>query len=490
LLREAIKKLSQHALTYSAAEQLSRLAGFLLIPLFTHYLTEADYGTKELFAVTLAVLAQLCGINITNAMARHYFDDADPERKKLVVSTTWIAVVSLAGAVVLIFGASTWFVDAGSAFAEPRMATLARLSLAILWFQLAREVLARYLQTEQRSVAFGVFSIAKIVCELGLQIVFVAGLERGLVGAFEAVALSEALFATLLGLWILPRIGLRFSREIFAGLMAFALPLIPNGVLQFCLHSADRYFVAVLAERDDVGIYALAYKLGYIANYLLLGPFLMVWYPYVFSLVALDKQKRVVAELAPHFLFVMSTVTLALSIWAPELVGALAQREGFRAAAAAVPWIAFGYLFWGWFQFAQTGFHVAKATARLPWLSGAALVVNVIANLALIPVLGFLGAAIATAVTFAVLAAATQVAVQREFPHDFAWRRVVTTIGVAALLVAFVRWFGAPEERFTPWLKGLVLAAWVGWGWALYLRADERATLVTAWRDWRARARS
>ncbi|MCE9592785.1 MAG: lipopolysaccharide biosynthesis protein [Planctomycetes bacterium] len=490
MLREAIKKLSQHALTYSAAEQLSRVAGFLLIPLFTHYLSEADYGTKELFAVTLAVLAQLCGINITNAMARHYFDDADPERKKLVVSTTWIAVVTLAGIVVLIFGAATWLVDARAVFGEPRIATLARLSLAILWFQLAREVLARYLQTEQRSVTFGVFSIAKIVCELGLQILFVAGLQRGLVGAFEAVALSEAVFATLLGLWILPRMGLRFSREIFAGLMAFALPLIPNGVLQFCLHSADRYFVAALAERDDVGVYALAYKLGYIGNYLLLGPFLMVWYPYVFSLVVVEKQKRVVAELAPHFLFVMSTLTLALSIWAPELVGLLAQREGYRAAAAAVPWIAFGYLFWGWFQFAQTGFHVAKATKRLPWLSAGAVAVNVIANVTLIPLLGFRGAAIATALTFALLAAATQIAVQSSFPHAFAWRRVLTTIGLAAGLVALVRGFAPEHGRSAEWIKGLVLAAWIGWGWWLYLRADERTTLVTAWRDWRGGARS
>lgn len=490
MLRDAIQKLVRHAFTYAAAEQLSRLAGFLLIPLFTHFLSEADYGAKELFGVTIAVLAQLCGINVTNAMARHYFDDADPARKRLVVSTTWLAVTASAAVVVLVLGASTWFADGRGWLAEPGFTTLARLSLVILWFQLAREVLARYLQTEQRSLAFGAFALSKVVVELLLQVLFVAVLERGVVGAFEAVALSEAVFATLLALYLLPRIGLKFSREIFTGLMAFALPLVPNGVLQFCLHSSDRYFVAALATRDDVGVYALAYKLGYIGNYLLLAPFLMVWYPYVFSLVERPKQARVLGELGPHFLYVLAGVTLGLSVFAPELVDALAQREGFRGAAVAVPWIGFGYLCWGWFQFAQTGFHVAKVTGPLPWLTAVALVVNVAVNLALIPTHGFLGAAISTAVTFLVLAVATQLAVRRVFPHGFRWGRVLATLTGAGALAASVAWARNEFPELGPWLGAGALAVWAIWGWIGYLRGDERAALLAIVRDWRARGRA
>lgn len=490
MLREAIQKLTRHTFTYAAAEQLSRLAGLLLVPLYLHYLDEADYGTKELFAVSIAVLAQLCGINITNAMARHYFDDADPVRKGLVVSTTWIAVATSAGVVVVALGAATWFFDGRGWLAQPNAALLARLSLAILWFQLAREVLARYLQTEQRSIAFGAFAVSKIVVELALQVLFVAGLGRGLVGAFEAVALSEAVFASALALWILPRTGLRFSRPIFAGLFAYALPLIPHGVLQFCLHSSDRYFVAALATRDDVGIYALAYKLGYIGNYLLLAPFLLVWYPYVFSLVTAERQSRVVRELGPHFLYGLAGVTLALACFAPEIVDLLADKEGFRSAWVAVPWVAFGYLFWGWFQFAQTGFHVAKRTGPLPWLSALALAVNIALNFALIPPFGFLGAAVATALAFLVLAIATQLAVQRAFPYEFAWMRVLSTLALAAVLASSVGWARLVAADLAPWCGAAALVLWVAWGWLGYLREPERASLRAIVREWRRRPRA
>jgi O-antigen/teichoic acid export membrane protein len=347
-----------------------------------------------------------------------------------------------------------------------------------------REVLGRYLQTEQRSLAFASFSFAKVFCELALQIVFIALLGRGLEGAFEAVLIAEASFATLYSLWLLPKLGLRFSRSIFAGLFAFALPLMPNGVLQFCLHSADRYFVEALASREDVGIYALAYKLGYIGNYALLGPFLMVWFPYVFSLGALDKQKRIVGELGPYFLCVLTALSLAIALFAAELVDALANRPGFRAAASAVPWVALGYWFWGWFQLAQTGFYVVKDTRSLPWLTGAAALFNALANLALIPRFGFLGAAIATAATFALLALATQVRVRGVFEHRVQWSRILAPLAAAGVAYAAAR-IAAPRVDAPAWIvKAIAFALWLAWAWfGGFASASDRSALCEMLRE-------
>ncbi len=465
MLREAAKKLSRHAFTYAAAEQLSRVVGLFLLPLFTHYLSESEYGTKELLAVTLSVLAQIAGISITAAMARHYFDGASAEHKRVVVSTTWITVAVVAGLLALSLTGASFALDGWWMFENPRMAHLFRITLAILWFQMLREVLGRYLQTEQRSLLFGTLAFAKVVTELVLQIVFVAGLRRGLEGAFEAVLISEATFAAIYSIGLLPKLGLSFSRPIFAGLIAFALPLVPNGVLQFCLHSADRYFVEWFATRNDVGIYALAYKLGYIGNYALLGPFLMVWYPYVFSLGAIDKQRRIVGELGPYFLFVLTAATLVISLFAREIVDLVAESEGYRAAASAVPWIALGYWFWGWFQIAQTGFYVIKDTRRLPWITGAAALFNALANIALIPWLGFVGAALATALTFAVLALTTQLAVRSRFPYAIQWTRTFLPL-VAAVIACIAGDWLAPRIGIASWItKSIVLGGWIAWAW-------------------------
>jgi hypothetical protein len=54
----------------------------------TPHLDPSDYGINELLTNAIAVLGYLAGINMTNAMARHYFDSAEPRHRRLVVSTT------------------------------------------------------------------------------------------------------------------------------------------------------------------------------------------------------------------------------------------------------------------------------------------------------------------------------------------------------------------------------------------------------------------
>jgi hypothetical protein len=42
---------------------------------------------------------------------------------------------------------------------------------------------------------------------------------------------------------------------------------------------------------EPLGLYALAYKLGYAPNYLVLGPFLLIWYPFVFAVTDRERQR-------------------------------------------------------------------------------------------------------------------------------------------------------------------------------------------------------
>lgn len=85
MLRAAIARLFRHSLIYALAEQLGRLAGFLLLPLTTGYLSEAEFGVREILATTLALLAQISGLNITAAMSRFYFEERDERDRKSVV---------------------------------------------------------------------------------------------------------------------------------------------------------------------------------------------------------------------------------------------------------------------------------------------------------------------------------------------------------------------------------------------------------------------
>jgi O-antigen/teichoic acid export membrane protein len=483
LLRAAIAKLSRHTLTYAAADQVSRLASFLLLPLVTGYLEPSEYGARELLATTLAVLAQAAGLNVTTAISRFYFEQPTEARRRALVSTTFLSVGGLA----CFFALLLWLLAPAVARLLPTeiadLPHLLRISLGIFVFQMLREALNKALQTQERSALYGALSVSKLVVEIGLQVYFLVVLRAGLEGLLWAVLIAEGLFALLTAAILLPRVGLGFSTSMVVLLFGFALPLVPQGMLQFCLHSADKYMVGALGSDTALGVYTLGYKLGQVPNFLVLGPFLLIWYPFVFSVADDDRRRELLRRLAPYVLWPLSLVAFAVAIFAPELVRAAAGRSDFHPAWVAVPFVAFGYWFWGLFQILQTGFYVRKTTRPLPVLAAAGVAVNLFLNVVLIPALGFVGAAVATSITFAALSWTTALQVRDVYPVAHAWGRILGPALAAAALTAAV--LAAGDRLPAPvWpIKLALVTAWCAWCWlGGAIDAGDRAAALAALR--------
>ncbi|MHC5210860.1 MAG: lipopolysaccharide biosynthesis protein [Planctomycetota bacterium] len=490
-LKDAFSRLSRHTLIYSATGQLSRVVSFALLYFFTYYLPPADYGLSDVLGHIIAVCSYVAGINMTTAMARYYFDQADERQRHAVVSTTlWSVMIgALVVGGVLAAGSPTlagWLDPA-----RPGMTGLVLITLAILVLQMLRETWLRYLQIEERSVLFGVISVGKVVLEVSCQIWLIAFEGRGLAGLLAGILIGEVVTALVLTVMLLPRVGLAFSPALFVPMFAFTLPLVPNGLLQFCLHSADRFLLLWLAGAEEVGVYSVAYKFGYIPNYLIITPFLMIWYPFVFGQREPERQRDLIERLTPYVMFILSASVLAVALLAEDLTHLMTGRVEFVPAWRAVAPICLGYWLWGAFQLAQTGFYVRKRTGVLPWLTGIAAVVNVAANFVLIPRYGFLGAAWATLGSFAILLAVTLRAGRPIFPVSWPWARVLRPALAGAAVFALGTTF-APEAGWTSAsLKAVLWLGWLAWMWAGgFLGPDERRAIREVLAGWRGRARA
>jgi O-antigen/teichoic acid export membrane protein len=490
-LKAAFARLSRHTLIYALTGQLSRVVSFALLFFFTYYLSPAEYGLSDVLGHLIAVCSYVAGINMTTAMARYFFDQADERQRHAVVSTTlWSVMV---GALVIGFalaaGAPTlagWLDPA-----RPGMTQLVLVTLGILVLQMLRETWLRFLQIEERSLFFGVVSVGKVALEVSCQIWFIAGLDMGLAGLLYGILAGEAVTALVLTAILLPRVGLAFSPALFVPMFAFTLPLVPNGLLQLCLHSADRFLLLWLRGADEVGVYSVAYKFGYIPNYLIITPFLMIWYPFVFSQREPGRQRDLIERLTPFVMFTLSAAVLAVALLAEDITHVMTGRLDYVPAWRAVAPICLGYWLWGAFQLAQTGFYVCKRTGLLPWLTGIAAVVNVAANLVLIPRYGFLGAAWATLGAFVVLLAVTLRAGRPVFPVTWPWARVLRPALAAAAVYTLGTACSPPAGLASASLKTALWIGWMLWMWSGgFLGPDERRAVRETLAGWRGRARS
>src|ERR687885_1050695 len=95
MLAAQIKRLAKHSAIYGLGGLVSRILAVLLLPLYTSYLTTADYGKIETLVAASTVLVIVLRLGISSAFFRFYFDSPDPERRLVVVRTSfWFTMAS------------------------------------------------------------------------------------------------------------------------------------------------------------------------------------------------------------------------------------------------------------------------------------------------------------------------------------------------------------------------------------------------------------
>src|SRR5213593_796861 len=91
-----LKRLGKHSVIYGLGGLVSRILAVLLLPLYTRYLSPSDYGKVETLIALTTVLGILLAMGITSAFFRFYFDSTDPERRLLVVRTSFWFTMGMA----------------------------------------------------------------------------------------------------------------------------------------------------------------------------------------------------------------------------------------------------------------------------------------------------------------------------------------------------------------------------------------------------------
>src|SRR5690554_5032844 len=97
------ERFAQHALTYAIGNIARKLIGFLMLPIYTRFLSPADYGAVGLLGFALALLEPFFGARLAQAIPKFYFDTKEQDQRRAII-TSAIAVtgaVSAATAVLI-----------------------------------------------------------------------------------------------------------------------------------------------------------------------------------------------------------------------------------------------------------------------------------------------------------------------------------------------------------------------------------------------------
>ena len=425
-------RLSKHSFVYGIGVIVSSLIGFVLIPLYTHYLTPADYGILEIFYTTLTILAIILPLGVTGGLVMSYYENKDTESRKLSLSTAWLflTAVSLcflalletfAGTISsLAFGSSEYTFHFHIVFLSAFLDASIILALLVL-------------RVREKSVNYIVVSVTRTLLSMGLTIFFIVALQKGVMG----ILLSHLIAAGLLYLFLIPRLvkgaGFKFSLVKLKGMVSYGLPYIPSNLASWIMTMSDRYFLLFLATGTELGLYSMGYKFGMLVHAMFITPFMLAYGPFFWSVAKMDNAKHIYSLIFTYFIFTSVFIALAVSILAREILAIMATPP-FYDAYRVVPIIAFSYVLTGCYSLLAAGIGIKKKTKWIPLITGIGATINLGLNYILIPLYGMMGAAIATITAYSLLPIGSYFISRRYYIINYEWSRIIKIVIVGGMV--------------------------------------------------------
>lgn len=436
---EHLRRLATTGAAYTASSVLSKLIAVFLLPVYTAYLSPADYGAAEVMLASLVAASIVVRLGVIEAILRFYY--LGGERPEAVVRTGFAALfwtTTAAAAIALPFAEPI-----SEALLEDADPGLARLAILGLWQLTLWEYALTLLRLDERARAYFTFTIAAVVVTIPITVALVVATDLGpsaiLLGNFG----TGVLF--LVGrLWVeRRRLGFTIDRPLLRRMVRFGLPTMPAELTLYSLSFIDRIIIVRLAGLAEAGLYALAIKFANGMQVLVRG-FHLAWPPLAYSIQDDDEARGAYALIVSWFVAICAFAVVGLWLLAPWLVRLLADERYFEANEAVGPLAAGTALYALYLVLVVILGRTGRTEYSFP-ATAVAMAVNIGLNLLLVPEYGIVGAGVALLASYLVVVALMHAIVRRLFFVPYEWRRLALATGLAAGLIA-VGELAVPQE--------------------------------------------
>ncbi|MDD5629488.1 MAG: oligosaccharide flippase family protein [Elusimicrobia bacterium] len=443
-----LKRLGRETMVYGLSTVVGRLLNFLLLPLYTHCLSPADYGV----VATVFTYIAICNILYSHGMdfafmrfSRNGKDTGDfstPFWSMLATSLAFSGAIHLCARPLAVL-----------ALVPPELSDIIRYSAWIMALDALCLVPFAELRLTHKPAAYAGIKVANIVLNIALNYVFLVRVPMGIRGVFLASLITAAATFVMVAPVLWMRLEARFDRSLYPQLLRFALPLIPAGLAAMMVQVIDRPILQRLTDDAAVGIYQANYRLG-IFMMMVVNMFDAAWRPFFIQRAAEPGHKEIFARVMTYFVVTASLLFLVVTLFIPDIAAVNILRgkplihPAYWAGLGIVPVVTLGYLFHGIHVNLLAPVTLAKRTDLVACATGIGAAVSILSNLLLIPRWGLMGAASATLLSYVSMSAALFLMARRVYPVSYEYRRL-GHLAACLVLSVFAFWtWGRPIAPF------------------------------------------
>lgn len=453
----ALKTLYRHSSHYMGGRVAVMLLGFVSFPLFTRVFSVADYGTINLITNTVLLLTVVSKFGFQHAVQRYYPESAgssDPDMLRRYYSTLFYGTALFAAVLSLLFAGSVFF-GTGRFLGITATGTLL-LACALIMIRSLRSMQMNLMQMENKTRLFNGMDILQKAAGIALICLLLFFWKKTVFAFFLGLVAVEGVIL----LQYLPVLGRRgllspamFDSAFLRGALRFSFPLMVAEISWVVLDSGDRFFIQHYLGAQPLGFYAAAYGIAIYLQDVLMAPLQLALFPICMKVWNSEGKKATQEFLGrslDQFLLAAVAVVCVAIATSHDVIVLLASKK-FQQAHTLLPFLVVGLVLSAVTIYFRPGLLIHKRASKIASATFYACILNIALNVALLPRIGLVGAAIATMVSYAgiVVFLAFQSLRVLPFKLELAASFRYCAVGAAA------SWLAAQLPIETPWIAAL-----------------------------------
>lgn len=428
----SLKSLAKGSFILLISNIVLKAINFILLPLYTKFLSPADYGIVDLGLTASSLFIALFSLCLDSGFFTFFYDkDTDKYRKQVFNSTFFMtAIVAFIPVIGLLFAK-----DISMLLYGRDETTVISLILISISSSLLTLIPVAQIKIENKMNIFGVINVLIGLTSTVTNIYLVTILKLG----YISLVLTNTLVALIqfLSYFFLIRKNVsikHFKPQVLKKILIYTVPLIPVTISGWILDLSDRYFINTYYSSFDTGLYAVANKIVIMIT-VFLGAFQTAYPSFVFSNANAEdgKEKDRFVQVFDIFMLLFLVVAVTISVFSKQIIVIMTTPDYFNAYKM-VPFLVFGQVAFGMSFVVGAGISIMKKSRYSMRISWIAAIINIVLNYIFIPKYGAIVAAITTAISFVVLASLNYYYAQKVYKCNYKFKRAMIMFGITIAL--------------------------------------------------------
>lgn len=401
---------------YFVGTVLTKLISFLLLPLYTAYISPADYGVYDLYNAYISFLCSVLFLDIWAGIMRFMYDYTGEEKKKPISCGLSIFSISSMLYTVILIGVFAMF------HIEYPLLLFAYgilMNLQTLVGYIARGYGKNVLYTAAGLIGSIVTIVFNIILLVNFKMDYSALFIASCIGYIVNIAI------VVFGVKVPHVFSLKnFDKQLFREMLRFSLPLCLNSVAYWFLTSYNRVAISAVLGTEANGYYAIAGRFGSMIT-LFTTCFQMAWQELAFSKSAKDNNNDNFYSVAINSYIKSMGCGLVLMIPVIYIIYPFMINDSYNGGKELIPLYLMGTILSTISSFLGNTFSAIKKNNLLFVTMLVGSVANVASVHLLLPVIGIQASNVALMLGFALITITRIVLLKKEMKLDIEYSSVI-----------------------------------------------------------------